>query len=749
MRRFCIVLTVLSALMTGFLGCDDDTPEIVKPAARCSDEVTTMGVSDMLLPKYYAQTGWMTAHRDSRNSDYMPFVMPTYFRLKWSALNRTPGDAVEDPIDAGAATYFGSSRAPTSSDGKAYLWQTSGHGLDIGNFSKIDPDTGAVVWSQAWAGDCTELESCLYQDPDTPDIAACSQSSLIDKDGNVYVADLDQVFKYNPGEGAGPASIEWRHYFNDLLPPPVAPMFSRSFLSMFLTNEGYVGGVTSDCYLLLFDRHSGDVVVAHHIECGSGSGFTKEKSLVFDLFWYPDGEVYFPFRSSIIKGLFGVGPPNVNTPSVDPVSGDIYFVARAPGDEYDQVVAIELGDSGEASVRWSTLIGLHSGASVAISADGAMVYTVDGDGTAYGLDAHTGETVFAVAGSGESAASPTVGMDGNVYLAGGSAMFKLDGKTGKTLQKTSYDDFAQAVLPTLPDMHRPLNKILIGSGVPVAQVMCVVASSANKIWTNVVVGYPLEIMDVIVELIGGTPQPAIVPWANYFVALDPDTLELVEFGIGDDDEPYGSFEFYLGGNEGVTELFPQDGLATISIGDVLGSPIYWNVNSLLPERFRMPDAPSGGVRAFEPCSFLHYSYEGVESTIDQIDDALTFVPVHSETECVVGALQNAFDVVRLARRQLAFTSDHLQEAVTEGQLSQAAATEMINTMTALAADRGDMGRAYDGLIGNTGSNPATPAEQLITQQYLQDAKAELVAISSTLLSRLVEIYDHDYSKICN
>ncbi|MFQ6009379.1 MAG: hypothetical protein ACE5K8_10575, partial [Candidatus Zixiibacteriota bacterium] len=49
--------------------------------------VNGWAVADGLTP-YYAQTDWPTLHRDSMNSDYVPFAGPDSLVTNWTALDR-------------------------------------------------------------------------------------------------------------------------------------------------------------------------------------------------------------------------------------------------------------------------------------------------------------------------------------------------------------------------------------------------------------------------------------------------------------------------------------------------------------------------------------------------------------------------------------------------------------------------------------------------------------------------------------
>lgn len=656
------------------------------------DEGVSQGLTDWGLTKFYGQTGWPTAHRDSRNSDYAPFVLPSEYKIKWNALDRK-GDI------PGSATYFGPSQGV---DGG--LWQHSGRGTGFSHFHKIQSDSGAIIFETArWSGVCLEIVNCVDQDPSTPDNAIVGQAPLVDVDGNVYVADFDQYWSFDKD-----GRRRWVVRFNDLFSPVGAP--TSTFVSSIITNEGYVGGITSDCHLVLFNREDGSLAVPILLlPCGPETP-ARPAFYALNFIWYVDGEVYFPFRELILEGLFGAGPPNVNTPSIDPHTGRIFYVHADADDpeNHDAVTAIDLVPDGsggkKAVIAWSTKLGPNSGASVAISPDGQSVYTVDGNNTIWGFDAVTGEVLFSTAGLGQAAASPTVGPDGSIYAAGTTVLVSLDPQDGSTRWATNFDFLAQQMLPTLQPTE---SELLVPDGTPRAQKINVVSRSENKVWTTLVLGYMYNALVPLLEALGAQAEPAIIPHKNILVAVDPDTGELIE----------GAVTEYTGGNEGMIELNP-DGSIYISKADILVSPFYWTFNKTLPERFQTPEIPRGGITAFEPVSFQDFSLEGIASGLKQIERARGELPG--------GDVQDAFTQVRRGRLQLGFTADSVKEAADRGEISGQIADDVRNLLDQ-AAD-GPMTSAYDLLSAqNPSLEQQTQASAALEQAeiLLNSAAAEL------------------------
>jgi hypothetical protein len=583
------------------------------------------------------------------------------------------------------------------------LWQHSGRGTGFSHFHKIDPDTGEILFqTPSWSGFCSEINNCLDQDPSTPDNAAVSQAPLVDVDGNVYIADFDQYWSFDKD-----GNQRWVVRFNDLFTP--IDFVSSSFVSSIITKEGFVGGITTECHLVLFNREDGTLAVPIFlIPCGPTD--TTPFASVLSFIWYVDGEVYFPFREVILRGLFGGGPPNGNTPAVDPQTGRIFFVHSdaVDPDNHDAVTAIDLVDDGnggkEAEIVWTSQLGPNSGASVAISPDGKSVYTVDGNSTIWGFNADTGAVLFSESGLGQAAASPTVGPDGYIYAAGSSVLVSLDPADGSTRWAKNYDYLAQEMLPTLEPTESDL---LVPDGTPVAQALDVVSRSENKVWTNLVLGYLYNGFVPFMEALGGQGQPVVIPHINMLVAADPETGELIE----------GAMAVYDGGNEGLTELNP-DGSIYISKADIIVSPFFWVFNRTVPERFRTPEIPKGGITAFEPVSFHEFSLEGIESVQSQIARASGELPG--------GDLQDAFTQVRRGRLQLDFTADSVADAADRREISKKKARTVSALL--LEAANGPMTEAYNLLFQD---NPS--------QSDQEEAKTTLNEASTLLDSAAAEL----------
>ena len=285
---------------------------------QSASAVSTQGVSDFNQTPFYADKSFNAAHQDARNSDFYPYVMPSRYRIKWDALNRTRPALV--PGFQGTATYFGPSQGI---DGG--LFQHDARGTGFSHLHKLDPETGeALAQVPRWWGHCVRVEDCIGQDLSTPDFLTASQAPLVDKDGNVYIADIDQLWSYDKD-----LNFRWVTSLVDAFGGETSQLISSIF-----TNDGLVGGISANCKVLLVDRNTGElaVPVAQDAGCDEVNPTEGGLALALAFIWYTDGEVYFPFRQIILRGLFGGGGANTNTPAVSPTSltsdsaGRIFYV---------------------------------------------------------------------------------------------------------------------------------------------------------------------------------------------------------------------------------------------------------------------------------------------------------------------------------------------------------------------------------------------------------------------------------------
>lgn len=147
------------------------------------------GVTDTGQTPFYAQTAWASIHRDARNSDFAPFVAPAANRVEWEALG-------------GAVTLLAASIGP---EGNRYV--TTGRGPGTSHLHAFDRD-GNLLWESPPQSGAADLDS-----------AAVASAVLVDRAGDVYVGDSDQLWAFHPD-----GTLKW---VADL-PTPGSPSSRRS-----------------------------------------------------------------------------------------------------------------------------------------------------------------------------------------------------------------------------------------------------------------------------------------------------------------------------------------------------------------------------------------------------------------------------------------------------------------------------------------------------------------------------------------
>jgi outer membrane protein assembly factor BamB len=393
------------------------------------------GLTDFGLAPFYGQSAWPTIHRDSRNSDFVPFVSPMAPRVQWTALD-------------GAAVFV----APTIGP-EGHLYATTGQGPGASHLHAFD-HAGRLLW-----------ESAPQQSLDDLDSLAVLNAPLVDREGAVYVADANQFWSFTAD-----GQVRW-----------VAPLPQpgRTFASAFLTNEGDVGGITLDGQVLLFQRADG-ALAAPIFDLPRGAdpvSPTPPPGL-----W--GGGLLDP---QIIPTVFRLTQFTIaNTPAVDPASGRIYITAAGATLDAGVLYALALA-VGQITIAWQATMGAGNGTSPALSPDGRQVYAADGSGLLTAFDAGTGAVLWSAAHAAP-AASPTIGPDGVVYT-GARSLLALQPTDGHALWEANFDELARRLLPALDPQAAPV----LVSGQPIASVDSVISVAADRLWAALTLGYEIQL----------------------------------------------------------------------------------------------------------------------------------------------------------------------------------------------------------------------------------------------------------------
>ncbi|MBW1685276.1 MAG: PQQ-binding-like beta-propeller repeat protein [Deltaproteobacteria bacterium] len=395
-------------------------------AASCPGAPSKL--TDWGLPFHYAQTGWVTIHRDARNSDFAPYVSTTPNEISWTALD-------------GAATVTAPAQGP---EGNLYV--TTGQGPGTSHLHAFGRD-GNLLW-----------ESAPHVGADDLDVGAIGSSPIIDRQGDIYLSDGNQFWAFHPD-----GSVKW-------VTDTEALGAGGTMVTAIFTLQGYVGGIPTNGKVMLFHRSDGSLAVpVFDLPGGDGPPSEPAPGGVWE-----GGYVDPKHIQTLWEGFLSAEREVANTPAVHPETGRIYITAAAATAGDGVLYGLDIV-GGQIQIAFEGPMGGGSGTSPAISPDGAQVYAADGNGIMTAFDATTGVVLWQAAGAG-AAASPAVGPDGTIYSGDnlGGLTTALVPADGSVKWSQNYDALADVYLdPVAPSG-------LIPTGLPVARPNSVISVSACR-----------------------------------------------------------------------------------------------------------------------------------------------------------------------------------------------------------------------------------------------------------------------------
>lgn len=508
----------------------------------------------MQVPAQYEAAPWVSVHRDSSNSDRAPFATVDRVKPLWSALD-------------GAALIN-----PGTINAQGVLFVTSARGRGFSHLHAISPE-GRVLW-----------EAPRQRDRDGLDALAGFNAPVLDRDGDVYVGDSNQLWAFHPD-----GTRKWVARL---------PEGSGSFVYQVISKQGHVGGITTDGWVLFFDRTTGSPAVKP--------------------FRLPHGEA--PATGPRLPGLwqgglvdreagklfekiaFGFGVQVANAPAVHPETGRIFITAAGPregGGYSGRLYGLDIVD-GEVKIGFSTPMVGGSGTSPAISPDGKYVYCAGEDGLILAIDADSGAVRWSA--QGEGLLSPSIAADGTILtgnIFGDPTVLALNPRDGSQLWARDYSDYARTRLPTLAPAPP-----MIESGKPVMRLMSVISLSSNLVWAGFSLGYEFRP--------AGSQKPLLSPHKAVVCALSIATGELQHCADVRDTL------------EGIISI-GAGGRLYASHTSIFSSTAYFGYRSTLPARFRAPGRPMGGLTALGPivpCDQFAIEVAAIKSAYARTVDAL-------------------------------------------------------------------------------------------------------------------------------
>ena len=525
-----------------------------------------MSTLDVDAGENYASSSWPAAHRDSRNSDYTPFFTSADMTFSWIDLKH-------------AGFFIGPTIGP---EGNVYL--PTGYGAGYSNLHCYDR-YGNLLWETPKLVKGKELDGVDW---------GCEiNAPIVDKDGNVYQADWNQIWSFtNKGK------LRWVTNLRDY---DIEGMFISPF---FLKN--YIGGSSTDGYVALFDMNTGKFYQKVKLP-----GTKGPKSLpLFNHLW--EKQMAPEMRQFAWDAVFGCNMQCSNTPAVDPVTGRIFVVANGFSENEGVIHGVDLTPDGlKIAFTQSTGTG-GSGTSPSISFDGKIVILTDGDGFFNGIDTETGKIVWRIDTKSVNGVSSTTTPNGMAINYSTNYLTAYDIHTGKLLWKTNLDS-------VVADMH--LKGLVAKRSTPSAVATANVMATPDKLWIIALSTAKMKLSEKqkkknnMTKLpVKGIPTDSVrIPQSYYLCAFD-----------------------YKGNLLSKTPA-PGDG-AIISAGTdgriyVTGLSVVSDiVYNQTPWYFRTTPEPTVGVWGFEPASFKDHAVNNLKYLVKYCknDPSLTTIQNLSE-----------------------------------------------------------------------------------------------------------------------
>jgi outer membrane protein assembly factor BamB len=411
----------------------------------------------------------------------------------------------------------------------------------------ISPE-GEILWSAKPQRTLEDLDSF-----------AVMNAPAIDADGDLYVGDRDQLWAFEPD-----GEVKW---VVDLRPHGV----DWGFMTVVVTTQRYVGGVTTDGKVLFFRSDSGELAVPM-LELPGGPGPAPEDNPPEALWKDLMDPALIPFLFNLVQGW---ELEVANTPAIHPETGRLYITAAGPSPGTGVLYGIDITDSAIA-IAFEAPMGGGSGTSPAISHDGRSVYAVDERGRMVSIDAHTGERRWQSKEGGGGSASPSVGADETIYTPFQDRItaYRPD---GEVRWERSFSGLCKERLSGPDGIWRYV------LSEPVAFIDSIVTVGMDRGWINVVCGYHLP------KLLSRSERTRVpIPQESLLVTFDLATGEPVG-------EPLPLPET----SEGFITPLPN-GNVIVTTSGAITSIFYHMANRILPERFQVSGPPKAGLLLLKP-----------------------------------------------------------------------------------------------------------------------------------------------------
>lgn len=488
----------------------------------------------------YSPGGWSTLHRSAANRKLVAEAPLAEAHRVWTAL--------------GGASVL---TAPTLSPDGRTLYVTTGRAAGHSNLHAFDLE-GGLRWQAApWQDGDEGVDPC-----------AILSSPIVDRAGDVYVSDCNQLFAFRPD-----GSAKW------VVPLPPLREGDRSasealvvnaFTTAVFTRDGDLLGVTNMGDVVVVDRATGRTLAPAFRLPGHLPGASTAVPMPASLFG--GGLVDPAIRDWAWQLLFGGAMRSANTPAVDLASGRVFVAATSTTEGRGALYGLDptkrSDGSVELAIAFATEMGPGSGSSPALSPGADAVYVSDEEGFFYSVDARDGHVRWRIPTRATSAAA-AVGANGDVYAlqANGPSLVAIT-QTGEVRWESDLAALTEAALPSQRLLGPP---VAIGNGNPTVVGDRVLVPVAYGYETTLFRRIPWPVSSFVVEVDAATGRGL-----RNLVALPDDST-------------------------GITAVLP-DGSIVSSLGTAISSgvaPLERIARWLLPEGVRLL-RPIGGIQVARP-----------------------------------------------------------------------------------------------------------------------------------------------------
>lgn len=470
----------------------------------------------------YSPGGWSTLHQGPDNRKLVSSAPLDGPYRSWTAL-------------AGASVLT----APVMSPDGRTLYVTTGKAVGHSNLHAFDLD-GKLVWqSEPWQDADRGIDPC-----------AILSSPIVDREGDVYIGDCNQLWAYRPtGEVKWVAPLpalrdgDWRA--SKKLP-------INALTTAVFTPRGHVLGVTNMGDVVVFARESGRIVNVPKRLPGHSP---KPTAMKLARSMFGDGLVDPEIREWAWQLLMGGRMRSANTPAIDLARGRVFVAATSRNPGRGALYALDLHEHDPATgtgewfdgvsadferpevdiqLAFTAEMGPGSGSSPALSPENDRVYVSDETGLFYGIDARTGVIRFQRQTKATAAAAAVAGNGDVIALqAGGAALVALT-RQGPIRWQSDLTELTRAALPQSRALGAP---VAMGNGNPtvVGDVVLVPVAYGYESKFSRRIPWPVRSSVVAVDLATGRGLRNVVELADDstgITAVLPDGTILSSLGAG-------------------------------------------------------------------------------------------------------------------------------------------------------------------------------------------------------------------------